>query len=179
MSVTLSIIAALWLLAAAAVTVSAVVFYSNLSRKFDSLNAKTDSLLTLAKSVLVYTGWIKQKYSALQTFMQDTASAVNKLTISSESDLSRSNETFAFVKEILAGVQVTSTLVKDTSKEIAVEIETIRKSLERIESLVSSVPAFYDETGRPVDSIVFSQGESSRKAAAVGAAAATPQDSGR
>lgn len=190
MSTTLSILVVLWLVA---ITALVVTFYSILSRKLDSLDTKIVSLLTLVKSVSVDTGWIQQKYSALQTFMQDTISAVNKLTVSSESNLSLSNvtsaavkdtltavnETSAAVKETLTGVQETSTLVKDMSKEITTEYATIQKSLKRIESLVSSVPTFYDETGHPVDSIVFAQGESSRKVTVVGAAAVTTQDSER
>lgn len=174
MSVILSILVVLWLVA---ITALVVAFYSIFRRKLNSLDTKIDSLSTLVKNVSVDTGWIKQKYSALQTFMQDTTSAVNALNVTSESNLSLSKETSAAVKETLTGVQETSTLVKDMSKEITTEFETIQNSLKRIESLVSSVPTFYDETGHPVDSIVFAQGKSSRKVTVVGAAAVTTKDS--
>lgn len=160
MSVTLSILVVLWLVA---ITALVITFYSILNRKLDSLDTKIVSLPTLVKSVSVDVGWIKQKYSDLQTFMQDTSSAVLKLIVISESCLSLSKET--------------SAAVKDMSKEITTEYATIQKSLKRIESLVSSVPTFYDEKGHPVDSIVFAQGESSRKVTVVGAAAVTTKDS--
>lgn len=153
MSVTLSILVVLWLVA---ITALVVTFCSILSRKLDSLDTKIDSLQTLVKNVSVDTVWIKQKYSALQSFMQDMITEINKLTVSSESNLS---------------------LSKNMSNKITTECDTVNKSLKRIESLVSSVPAFYDETGHPVDSIVFSQGESSRKVTVVGAAEITSKDS--
>ena len=181
MSTTLSILLILWLVA---LTALAIVFYFTLSRNLGSLDAKINSLPTLVKSVSVDTGWIKHKYSALQTFMQDTISAVNKLIVSSESNLSLSNESSVAVKDILPvvkdtliGIQETSTLLKDMSKEIIAEYETIKKSLKRIESLVSSVPTFYEETGHPVHSIVFAQGESSRKVTVVGADTRTTKKS--